>query len=107
MLSSPPVRYWEDKWDICLVTEEVMRALEKDPMKRFPSVKQFADDFAWAYKVAQAKKELPYPTTSPLKQVTQVHEMQPSLIVPVTPPLVPAQPVQAPQPAKRQFLSPL
>jgi len=89
------------------IAQVVMRALEKDPVKRFPSVKQFADDFAWAYKVAQAKRQLPYPKISPQKQTTQMHEMQPSLILPLTLPVAPAQPAQPPQPAKRQFLSPL
>ena len=50
--------------DICAtcppnIAQVVMRALEKDPVKRFPSVKQFADDFAWAYKVARARRQLP------------------------------------------------
>ncbi|GAC1477647.1 MAG: hypothetical protein NVS2B12_32050 [Ktedonobacteraceae bacterium] len=33
----------------------IMRALEKDPALRFPSVKYFADELEWAYKVAQAR----------------------------------------------------
>jgi serine/threonine protein kinase len=41
------------------IAQVVMRALEKDPVKRFPSVKLFADEFAWAYKVARAKRQLP------------------------------------------------
>jgi serine/threonine protein kinase len=86
------------------VAQVVMRALEKDPVKRFPNVKVFADEFAWAYKVAQARRQLPYLTTFPQKQTTQanqVREVQPSLVLPLTPPLAPA------QPTKRQFQSPL
>ena len=41
------------------IAQVVMRALEKDSVNRFPSVKLFADEFAWAYKVARAKKQLP------------------------------------------------
>jgi hypothetical protein len=56
-----------------------MRALEKNPSRRFASVKQFADEFAWAYKVAQAKRQLPYPTPSLQKPVVQRQEMPSSL----------------------------
>ena len=87
------------------IAQVVMRALEKNPIKRFPSVKLFADEFAWAYKVAQAKRQLPYPTTSPQQQRVQLQEMQPSLSLPLTP--VSVQPAQSPQPSKRQFQSPL
>jgi serine/threonine-protein kinase len=37
------------------VEQVLMRALEKEPEKRFPSIKYFADELEWAYKVAQAK----------------------------------------------------
>lgn len=40
------------------VEQVIMRALEKEPEKRFPSVKYFADELEWAYKVAQAKELL-------------------------------------------------
>jgi len=91
------------------IAQVVMRALEKNPVNRFPSVKLFADEFAWAYKVAQAKRQLPYPTTSPQKPIAQLQEMQPSLSLPSTPPPlpVPVQTAQSPGPSKRQFQSPL
>ncbi|MBA2679252.1 MAG: serine/threonine protein kinase [Ktedonobacteraceae bacterium] len=38
------------------VEKVIMRALEKEPEKRFPSIKYFADELEWAYKVAQAKE---------------------------------------------------
>jgi len=86
------------------IAQIVMRALEKDPVKRFSSVMQFADEFAWAYKVAQAKRQLPYSSLFSQKQATQLPGMQPSLFEPLTsPPLVPVQPL----PTKRQFRSPL
>ncbi len=37
------------------IEQVIMRALEKEPEKRFPSIKYFADELEWAYKVAQAK----------------------------------------------------
>ncbi len=40
------------------VEQVIMRALEKEPEKRFPSIKYFADELEWAYKVAQAKELL-------------------------------------------------
>ena len=89
------------------IAQVVMRALEKDPVKRFSSVKQFADEFAWAYKIAQAKRQLPYSFLSSQKQVTQLPGMQPSLFEPLPLPLVPVQSAQAPQSTKRQFRSPL
>jgi serine/threonine protein kinase len=59
----PPL---QEKGVVCPpnIAQVVMRALEKNPAKRFPSVKQFADEFAWAYKVAQARRQLPYPAPS-------------------------------------------
>lgn len=83
------------------IARVVMRALEKDPAQRFSSVKQFADEFAWAYKVAQAKRQLPYPSISSQKEATQLPDLQPSLLTPLTPSIVPV------QPAKCQFRSPL
>jgi len=38
------------------IEQVIMRALEKEPEKRFPSIKYFADELEWAYKVAQAKQ---------------------------------------------------
>ncbi len=57
-IQPPPL---QEKYVACPanIAQVVMRALEKDPVKRFPSVKLFADEFAWAYKVARAKKQLP------------------------------------------------
>ena len=40
------------------VEQVIMRALEKEPEKRFPSIKYFADELEWSYKVAQAKEML-------------------------------------------------
>ena len=60
------------------VEQVIMRALEKEPEKRFPSIKYFADELEWAYKVAQAKELL-------------VSQSEPS----------------SPPPDKRQFRSPL
>lgn len=44
------------------VEQVIMRALEKEPEKRFPSIKYFADELEWAYKVAQAKELLISPS---------------------------------------------
>ena len=63
------------------IARVVMRALEKNPAKRFSSIKQFADEFAWAYKVAQAKRQLPYPTSSLQKPAIQQQELGPSLFL--------------------------
>lgn len=55
------------------VEQVIMRALEKEPEKRFPSIKIFADELEWTYKVAQAKELLSPPTpqlsSKPLPQV--------------------------------------
>lgn len=69
----PPL---QEKGVVCPpnIARVVMRALEKNPAKRFSSVKQFADEFAWAYKVAQAKRQLPYPTPSLQKPTVQQQE---------------------------------
>ncbi|HEY4033264.1 MAG TPA: serine/threonine-protein kinase [Ktedonobacteraceae bacterium] len=79
-IEPPPL---QEKGVVCPpnIARVVMRALEKNPVKRFPSVKQFADEFAWAYKVAQAKRQLPYPTPSLQKQAAPQQEMQPSLFL--------------------------
>ena len=44
----------------------IFKALQKDPAQRFGSIKQFADEFAWALKVAQAKGLLEQPRTTQL-----------------------------------------
>jgi serine/threonine-protein kinase len=77
-IEPPPL---QEKGVICPpnIAQVVMRALEKNPSKRFASVKQFADEFAWAYKVAQAKRQLPYPAPSLQKPVAQQQEIPPSL----------------------------
>jgi serine/threonine protein kinase len=43
----------------------IFKALQKDPAKRFGTIKQFADEFAWALKVAQARGLLEQPLTTP------------------------------------------
>lgn len=48
------------------VEQVIMRALEKEPEKRFPSIKYFADELEWAYKVAQAREHLTPSTVSNL-----------------------------------------
>jgi serine/threonine protein kinase len=73
----------------------VMRALEKEPEKRFSSVKLFADELIWACKVAQARGEVARPDITPLA-------------LPMTPPSIPTIQVLTPKPKpKRQFRSPL
>jgi serine/threonine protein kinase len=37
------------------IEEVLLRALEKDPLQRFPSVKLFVDELTWSVKIAQAK----------------------------------------------------
>ena len=45
----------------------IFKALQKDPAQRFGTIQQFADEFVWALKVAQAKGLLEQPpTTQPL-----------------------------------------
>ncbi len=45
----------------------IFKALEKDPRQRFRTIKQFADELEWAFKVAQAKGLLEHrDSTSPL-----------------------------------------
>jgi hypothetical protein len=34
-----------------------MRALEKEPAKRYPTIKRFAEELEWAYKIAQARNQ--------------------------------------------------
>ena len=77
-IEPPPL---QEKGIVCppSIARVVMRALEKNPSRRFASVKQFADEFAWAYKVAQAKRQLPYPTPSLQKPMVQRQEMPSSL----------------------------
>ena len=37
------------------IEQVIMKALEKDPNKRFSSTKQFADELAWSYTIASAR----------------------------------------------------
>ncbi len=59
----------------------LLRALEKDPSRRFSTITQFADELQWAYKVAQAKGYLssPIPSTPATSNETEpisVHMVQ-------------------------------
>jgi serine/threonine-protein kinase len=46
------------------IEQVIFKALEKDPARRFRTIKQFADELEWAFKVAQAKGLLePAPST--------------------------------------------
>jgi serine/threonine protein kinase len=48
------------------IEQVIFKALEKDPEQRFRTIKQFADELEWAFKVAQAKGLLePGPSTEP------------------------------------------
>ena len=76
------------------IEQVILRALEKSPDKRFPSIKLFADELEWAYKVAQAKGQVQLPTTPP---PVQIEQSPPALETPLP------QMVQAP---KRQFKAP-
>ncbi len=67
------------------VEQVIMRALEKEPEKRFPSIKYFADELEWAYKVAQAKELL-------ISRPEQTPQAQPGPSLPT--------------PEQRQFRSP-
>ena len=60
------------------VEQVILRALEKEPEKRFPSIKYFADELEWAYKVAQAK-ELRTPSSAsnpPAELSLQINKQQ-------------------------------
>lgn len=37
------------------IEQVILRTLEKDASKRFPSIKRFAEELEWSYKIAQAK----------------------------------------------------
>jgi serine/threonine-protein kinase len=52
------------------IEQVIMRALEKEPEQRFPSIKYFADELEWAYKVAQAKQLLASTTEHSLPVAT-------------------------------------
>jgi Serine/threonine protein kinase len=41
------------------IEQVILRALEKEPTHRFPSIKRFTEELEWAYKVARAKGQLP------------------------------------------------
>ncbi|GCE14436.1 serine/threonine protein kinase [Tengunoibacter tsumagoiensis] len=47
------------------IEQVIQRALQKDPDKRFASVKLFAEELEWSYKVAQARGTLPAPSEKP------------------------------------------
>lgn len=51
------------------IEKVILRTLEKDTAKRFPSVRRFMEELEWSYKIAQAKGQLRDPEalpTSPL-----------------------------------------
>jgi serine/threonine protein kinase len=78
------------------VERVIFKALEKDPTRRFGTVNQFADELAWALKVAQAKGLLePAPATQP--PTSQLQEV--TLPDAEPPPAVSKPPVQP----RRQF----
>ncbi|GHO86421.1 serine/threonine-protein kinase [Dictyobacter formicarum] len=58
------------------IEQVILRALEKDPAKRFPSVKRFAEELTWAAKVAQAKglscEPLVPDTTDSMRETAQI-----------------------------------
>lgn len=59
------------------VEQVILRALEKEPEKRFPSIKYFADELEWAYKVAQAKGLLASPAVpQAAAESPQTHKQQ-------------------------------
>jgi serine/threonine-protein kinase len=39
------------------IEQVIMRALEKEPAKRYPTIKRFAEELEWAYKIAQARNQ--------------------------------------------------
>jgi serine/threonine protein kinase len=45
------------------VEKVILRTLEKDAGKRFPSVKRFVEELEWSYKIAQAKGQVRDPRT--------------------------------------------
>ncbi|GCF08782.1 serine/threonine protein kinase [Dictyobacter arantiisoli] len=56
------------------VEKVILRALEKDATRRFPSVKRFTEELVWSYKIAQARgiltdPALATPTVSKSQQV--------------------------------------
>ncbi|GCE31030.1 hypothetical protein KDA_65140 [Dictyobacter alpinus] len=67
------------------IEQVILRTLEKEPAKRFPSIKRFAEELAWAYKIAQAKGF----RSTPTEPETPTADPQPSI-----------------QPAKKQFKTP-
>lgn len=71
------------------IEKVILRTLEKDSAKRFPSVKRFAEELEWAYKIAQARGQLA------------------DLKVPAPPPTESAQHQKQGIGIKKQFKSPL
>ncbi|BCL78197.1 serine/threonine protein kinase [Ktedonobacteria bacterium brp13] len=74
------------------IEQVLMRALEKEPTQRFPSIKRFAEELEWSYKIAQARGQLPSPAEN--KQSASVQDQ-------------PLQKAQRAQPLRQQFRSPL
>lgn len=66
------------------IEQVILRTLEKEPGRRFPSVKRFAEELEWAYKIAQAKGFKSMPTPASTSESSQLSN----------------------QPTKKQFKSP-
>jgi serine/threonine protein kinase len=54
------------------VEKVILRTLEKDKAKRFPSVKRFAEELEWSYKIAQAKGLLTDPEVPAPPQAVRI-----------------------------------
>jgi serine/threonine-protein kinase len=91
------------------IEQVILRALEKDPGDRFPTIQRFAEELRWAYKIAQARAQLP----TPLTQSTGAHTQLSTSPIQSTAPQTPSvsgttQPQQALTGKPRlQFKSPL
>jgi serine/threonine protein kinase len=63
------------------IEHTIFKALEKDPAKRFRTIKHFANDLEWAFKIAQAKGLLepghsPQPPTPEPQKVTPLPNIE-------------------------------
>jgi serine/threonine protein kinase len=54
------------------IEQVIMRALEKEPAKRYPTIKRFAEELEWAYKIAQARNQRAMMN----KQIAQIKPQQ-------------------------------
>lgn len=71
-LYTPPPRF-QEKGVVCSTSIEqvVLRALEKEPARRFATVKQFADELAWSYTIANVASAVPSTNTTQAGASTQ------------------------------------